>query len=133
MAHLATLLMIPVEEASKAHTRESLAACVVRSSYCSHFIAVHPDIKPILNEGTPLNSEMWHPIAKPHYRFPSDLPPMIEVLKRVETMHEIAKDAWTLAEIRRLREACETAVQSNLLLVVVLSNTLSRPPMPRKA
>ena len=109
MAHLATLLMIPVEEASKPHTRESLAACVVRSSHCSHFIAAHPDIKPILNAGTPLQSELWHPIAKPHYRFPSDLPPLVEVLKHVETTDEIAKDAWTLGEIRKLRETCETA------------------------
>ena len=133
MAHLASLLMIPVEAVSRPHTRESLMSCAVRSSHCSHLIAGHPDIRPILDGGEPLQSEMWHPIARPHYRLPGDLPPLVEILRRIETSDEqITKDAWGLAEIQRLRETCESAIEHGLALVVFLSNTLSRPPMPKK-
>jgi len=132
MAYLATLLMVPVEAVSRVHIRESLASWVAHSSHCSHFIAAQPDIRPILDAGTPLESEMWHPIAKPHYRLPADLPPLVETLTRVEGSHEIKGDPWTLGEVRKLREACEWAIQHGLALVVILSNTLSRPPMPKK-
>jgi hypothetical protein len=61
-----------------------------------------------LPDGNSATVRLWHPIAKPHYRFPSDLPLLVEVLKHVETADEIAKDAWILGEIRKLRETCET-------------------------
>ncbi len=134
MAHLATLLMVPVDALSRAHTRESLASCVAHSSHCSHFIAAHPQIRPILEEGTPLRSEMWHPVAKPHYRLPSDLPRVVATLRQVESSDQrISADAWTLSEIRRLREACEYAIDHELAVVVYFSNTLSRPPVDASA
>src|SRR4051812_17907027 len=115
MAHLVSLLMVPVEAISRLHTRESLVSCAVRTSYCSHLIASHPDIRPILDGGTPLQSEMWHPIAKPHYRLPSHLTTIVETLRRIENSDEqVNKDGWCLAEIRRLREACESAMERGL-------------------
>jgi hypothetical protein len=133
MAHLASLLMVPVDAVLRTQTRESLVACAAHSSHCSHFIAAHREIRPILNEGAPLKSEMWHPIAAPHYRLPADLPPVVAALRKLEETDEHVKgDAWVLAEVRRLREACEYAFEQGLALVVLLSNTLSRPPIPRK-
>src|SRR5215472_15514866 len=128
MAHLATLLMVPVDAVSRAHTRESLASCVAHSSHCSHFIAAHPQIRPILEDGTPLHSEMWHPVAKPHYRLPSDLPRVVATLRQVESS-EIGEDPWTLSEVQRLREACEYAIDHELAVVVYFSNTLSKRPV----
>jgi hypothetical protein len=133
MAHLATLLMVPVEVVSQVHTRESLASCATHTSHCSHLIAAHPDIRPILDGGTPLQSEMWHPIAKPHYRLPTELPPLIETLRQVESAEQIQKDDWMLGEVHKLREACELAIRHGFALVVFLSNTLSRPRLPKKA
>jgi hypothetical protein len=132
MAYLATLLLVPVEAVSRVHTRESLASCVAHSSHCSHFIAFHADIGPFLDGGTPLQSEMWHPIAKPHYRLPSELYPFVDTLRRLESDEQIKNDSWTLAEVRKLREACVLSIQHGMALVIILSNTLSRPPMPKK-
>jgi len=133
MAHGASLLMVPVDAVSGTHTRESLLSIVAHKSFCSHFIAAHPRIRPILDQGTPLNSEMWHPIAKPHYRLPGDLPPVIATLRELEQTDESVKsDEWVLGEVGRIREACEYACDHGLALVVFLSNTLSRPPMPKK-
>src|SRR5215469_2991468 len=128
MAHGASLLMVPVNTVSGTHTPESLLSIVVQKSFCSHFIAAHPRIRPILDQGIPLNSEMWHPIAKPHYHLPGDLPPVVATLRELEEKDEQVKsDAWILGEVRRLREACEYACEHGLALVVFLSNTLSRP------
>lgn len=133
MAHLASLLMVPVEAISREHTRESLVSCAVMTSHCSHLIAAHPDIRLVLDGGIPLRSEMWHSIAPPHYHLPSDLPPLVEALRRIENSdEEIKKDAWYLGEVRRLREACESAIRHGFALVVLLSNTLSKPPMTKK-
>ena len=133
MAHLASLLMVSVDAVLSTQTRESLIAAAAQTSHCSHFIAAHGEIRPILNEGVPLKSEMWHPIAAPHYRLPVDLPPVVATLCKLEETDEHVKgDAWVLAEVRRLREACEYAFEHGLALVVLLSNTLSRPPMPKK-
>jgi hypothetical protein len=133
MAHLASLLMVPVEAVFSAQTRESLFSSAAHGSHCSHFIASHPIIRPILDVGVPLKSEMWHPIAKPHYRLPADLRPIVATLRDLEeTDEQIKSDSWVLGEVRRLREACEFAVAHELALLVLLSNTLSRPPMPRK-
>src|SRR5712671_5257536 len=107
MACSATLLMLPVEAISRLHTRESLGACAAHSVQCSNFIAAHPEIRWILNHGTPLQSEMWHPIARPHYRLPADLPPLVNTLKGIEASFEVSQDAWTLGEVRKLREGCE--------------------------
>jgi len=133
MAYLATLLLVPVDALSGSHTRESLVSSAMHSSHCSHLIAVHPQIRPILDEGIPVQSQMWHPIAKPHYRLPLDLPPIVTSLKNLVASDEhIKSDAWTVGEIRRLIEACEFAIQHGLGLVVLLSNTLSKPPMKKK-
>ena len=75
---------------------------------------------------------MWHPIAKPHYRLPADLPPLVALLREIEDSGDIKKDTWTLGEVRKLREGCEYAIQHGLALAVLLSNTLSKPPMKRK-
>ena len=100
---------------------------------CSHFIAAHPRINPILNEGTPLDTEMWHPIARPHYHLPADLPAAVAILEDVEaTEPVIQKDEWTLAEIHKLRDACDYAIAHGLAMVVFLSNTLSKPPLKNR-
>jgi inner membrane protein len=123
MAHLASLLLIPVDAVSKSHTRESLVSCAVQTSHCSHLIASHPDIRLILDKGIPLQSEMWHPIAKPHYHLPGELPSIVEKLRHVENSDEPFKNAaWFRGEIQRLREACESAIEHGLALVVFLSN-----------
>jgi len=125
-----------VEVVSQVHIRESLVSCVTHIFHCSHLIAVYLDIRPILDgdsAAAPLQSEMWHPIAKPHYRLPTELPPLIETLRQVESAEQIQKDDWTLGELHKLREACELAIQHGFALVVFLSNTLSKPPMPKKA
>ncbi|MCW1884267.1 hypothetical protein OKA04_05955 [Luteolibacter flavescens] len=130
MAYLSSLLMIPVEEVMKHHTRESISACVTRSFACSHLIAAHPRIKPILDGGTPMNTELWHPIAKPHYHFPEDLPAAIVALDDlVATEPTLHEEEWTLAEIHKLRDACRYAADHGLAMVVILSNTLSLPTM----
>jgi hypothetical protein len=133
MAHGASLLTVPVDAVFRTHTRESLLSIVAHKSFCSHFIAFHPRIRPILDQGIPLNSEMWHPIAKPHYRLPGDLASIVATLRELEeTDEQVKSDGWIMGEVRRLREACEYACDHSLALVVFLSNTLSRPPMPTK-
>lgn len=133
MAHFATLLMMPIGEVAKRHTRESISEAATMSFGCSHFIAAHPRINPILNEGTPLDTEMWHPIARPHYHLPADLPAAVAILEDVEaTEPDIQKDEWILAEIHKLRDACEYAIAHGLAMVVVLSNTLSKPPLKNR-
>jgi hypothetical protein len=133
MAHFATLLMMPVDKVAQHHTRESISDATTQSFGCSHFIAAHPRINPILNAGTPLDTEMWHPIARPHYHLPAVLPAAIATLEDVEaTEPDIRKDEWVLAEIHKLRDACSYAVANGLAMVVFLSNTLSRPPIQRR-
>lgn len=127
MAHFATLLMIPVEEVSKRHTRQSISEAATRSFGCSHFIAAHPRISPILNGGTLLDTEMWHQISRPHYHLPAALPASVATLEDIEaTEPDICNDEWILAEIHKLREACSYAIAHRLAMVVILSNTLSK-------
>lgn len=132
MAYLASLLAVPVEILRDEHTRDSILKTAKKCFHCSHFISNHLQIRPILNEGTPLKSKMWHPITKPHYILPVELPPIIESLRIVADDDQIKTDSWTLAEIRKLGEACEYALDHNLALVIILSNTLSQPPLGRK-
>jgi hypothetical protein len=129
MAHLATLLMVPVGDVVKFHTRETISDAGVASFVCSHFIAAHPRIKAILDEGRPLSTERWHPIVKPHYHLPAELPAAVAVLEDVEaTEPDIQRDEWVLAEIHKLRDACQYGIAHGLAMVVILSNTLSRTP-----
>lgn len=133
MAHFATLLMMPVAEVAKLHTRETIAEAATASFGCSHFIAAHPRVSSILNEGTPLDTEMWHPIASPHYHLPVDLPAAVAILEDVEaTEADIRKDEWVLAEIHKLRDACCFAIAHGLAMVVFLSNTLSKAPLKKR-
>jgi hypothetical protein len=132
MAHGAALLLVPVDVLSGTLTRESLVSGAIYTSHCSHLIAVHPEIRTILDEGIPVQSEMWHPIAKPHYRLPQDLPPIVVSLKLLVVSDEHLKaDAWYAGEVRRLIEACELAIQHGLALVVLLSGTLSNLSLSR--
>ena len=133
MAHFATLLMMPFDEVLKRHTRESISEAATRSFGCSHFIAAHPRINPILNAGTPLDTEMWHPIARPHYHLPAALPAAVATLEDIEASEpDVRKDEWILAEIHKLRDACSYAVAHGLVMVVFLSNTLSMQPIKRR-
>lgn len=72
--------MMPADKVLQRHTRESISEAATQSFGCSHFIAAHPRINPILNSGTPLDTEMWHPIANPYYHLPVDLPAAIATL-----------------------------------------------------
>lgn len=122
---------MPIEEVSKRHTRDSISESSVKSFGCSHFIAAHPRIKPILDEGTPLDTELWHPIASPHYHLPTVLPRAVETLESLEADEPALRNdqnAWILQEIYKLRDACAYAIEHDLALVVFLSNTLSKPP-----
>ena len=135
MAHLASLLMMHVEHVSVRHTRESISKCAEFAFSCSHFIAAHPRIQPILDEGRPLDTELWHPIASPHYHLPSELSSAVETLESLEVeepklLNEDNK--WLLGEIYKLRDACNFAIERDLAMVVILSNTLSRPPRRRQ-
>lgn len=124
--------MIPVDKVAQRHTRESISEAATQSFGCSHFIADHPRIDPILNAGTPLDTEMWHPIARPHYHLPAALSVAIVTLEDVEaTEAEIREDEWILCEMHKLRDACSYAAANGLAMVVLLSNTLSRPPIQR--
>jgi hypothetical protein len=129
MAYFATLLMVPIGDVVKFHTRETISDAGVASFMCSHFIAAHPRIRTILDEGRPLITEMWHPIVSPHYRLPAELPAAVAILEDVEaTEPEVQRDAWVLAEIHKLRDACQYGIAHGLAMVVILSNTLSRTP-----
>jgi hypothetical protein len=129
MAHFVTLLMVTVGDVVKFHTRETISDAGVATFGCSYFIAAHPRIKAILDEGTPLTTEMWHPIVRPHYHLPDELPAAVAILEFVEaTEPAIQGDAWVLAEMHKLRDACQYGIAHGLAMVVVLSNTLSRPP-----
>jgi hypothetical protein len=125
--------MVPVNEVSKRHTRESISEAATRTFGCSHFIAAHRRINPILNGGTPLDTEMWHPISRPHYHLPAALAASVGTLQDIEaTEPEICNDEWILAEIHKLRDACSYAIAHGLAIVVVLSNTLSKPRIQRR-
>ena len=129
MAHFVSLLMMPIGEVSKRHTRDSILASVVQSFGCSHFIAAHPRIRPILDEGKPIDAELWHPITSPHYHLPTNLSAAVNTLEDLENAEpDLRKDEWTLTEIHKLREACAYGVEHQLAMVVLLSNTLAKPP-----
>ena len=134
MAYFASLLMIPIEEVLKQHTRDTLSESVEHTFGCSHFIAAHPQIKTILNEGTPIDTDLWHPIASPHYHLPLTLPRSIKILESLERSEpELRNDEneWILKEIYKLRDACAYGIEHDLAMVVFLSNTLSKPPKTR--
>lgn len=134
MAHFASLLMMPIEAVVKQHTRDSILECALQTFGCSHFIAAHPRIKPILDEGTPIDTDLWHPIASPHYHLPTDLSSAVETLESLEADEpELRNDqnVWILQEIYKLRDACRYAIAHDLALVVFLSNTLSKHPQKK--
>jgi len=87
---------------------------------CSHYMAGHPVMRELLDDGHPLDGAT-HRFINPHYRLPEELPRIINTLE-VLLKTDFKDDEWSTNEVKGFIQACQIAKKSSHSLLVTYSH-----------
>lgn len=90
---------------------------------CSHYLAAHPEMRRLLDEGHPIDGAS-HPFVDPHYLNPAELAATIRQLKHIRET-DFKDDEWSQKNVDGFIAACSACMQSNTAMIVALNDRMS--------